>query len=107
MTKPTLSDFISTPDAAVKKGFRPTFLYIGYLLFRTIINLKDSFLYIFEPILHEGYLSILAEFVLNLLRVLFRFFMTILVFYIGLPFTWIYLFFDYKRYGKKLDGEDE
>lgn len=107
MTKPTLSDFISTPDAAVKKGFRPTFLNIGYLLFRTIINLKDSFLFIFEPVLHEGYLKILAEFVLNLLRVLFRFFMTILVFYIGFPFTWVYLFFVYKRDGKKLDREDD
>ena len=105
MTKPTLSDFISAPVTAVKKGFRPTFLNIGYLLLRTIINLKDSFLYIFKPILHEGYLGILAEFVLNLLRVLFRFFMTILVFYIGFPFTWIYLFFYYKRYGKQLDNE--
>ena len=107
MTKPTLSDFVSDPYGAMKKGFRPTFLNIGYLFLRIIINLKDSFLFIFEPVLHEGYLRILGEFAINLLRVLFRFFMTILVFYIGFPLTWIYLFFDYKRYGKKLDSEDE
>lgn len=107
MTKPTLSDFISDPYAAMKNGFRPTFLNIGHYLLILVINLKNAVLYIFEPVLGECYLEIFCEFICNFLGVIFRFLWIVFVVYLGFPFNWVRLFLRYRRYCRELDKEVE